>query len=244
MVENGLKPIYVFDGKPPALKSSELRKRAEKRKEAVAGHEEAKETGEQADIDKFSRRTVRVTSEHNEEVRKLLKLMGIPYIVAPCEAEATCAAIVKAGKAFAAGSEDMDTVTHGTPVLLRHLTFAEARKQPILEVHLEDALKGLEMDMPQFVDLCILLGCDYADSIKGIGPHRAVNLIKQHKNLETVLENLDKEKYNISPDWPYKEARKLFMEAEVADVSSLDFKWEQPDEEGLVAFMVKDKGFK
>ena len=221
-----------------------MKKRAQKRKEAVAGHEEAKETGEQEEIEKFSRRTVRVTPEHNEEVRKLLTLMGIPWIVAPCEAEATCAALVKAGKAFAAGTEDMDTITHGAPILLRHLTFAEARKQPILEIHLDEVLKGLEMDLPQFIDLCILLGCDYADSIKGIGPHRALALIKQHKNIETVLEHLDKEKYNIAEDWPYKEARKLFSEADVVDASKVELKWNSVDEEGLVQFMVKEKGFK
>ena len=50
---------------------------------------------------------------------------------------------------------------------------------------MDKVLEGLEMDMDQFIDLCILLGCDYCDSIKGIGPHRAVQLIKEHKNLET-----------------------------------------------------------
>jgi len=46
---------------------------------------------------------------------------------APCEAEAQCAALVKAGKVYAVGTEDMDALTFGASVLLRHLTFSEAR---------------------------------------------------------------------------------------------------------------------
>jgi len=48
-------------------------------------------------------------------------------IQAPCEAEAQCAALVKAGKVYAVGTEDMDALTFGSSVLLRHLTFSEAR---------------------------------------------------------------------------------------------------------------------
>lgn len=50
---------------------------------------------------------------------------------------------------YAAGSEDMDTLTFGTPVLLKHLTFSEAKKMPVHEVNLQKALEGLEMDMDQ-----------------------------------------------------------------------------------------------
>lgn len=68
---------------------------------------------------------------------------------APCEAEAQCAEMAKAGKVFAAASEDMDTLTFRAPILLRHLTFAEARKMPIDEIHLDKALEGLGMDHKQ-----------------------------------------------------------------------------------------------
>lgn len=94
LVENGIKPVYVFDGKPPDLKSGELNKRMEKREEAQKALEQATEAGVQADVEKFSRRLVKVTKQHTEEVRELLALMGIPYIDAPCEAEAQCAAMV------------------------------------------------------------------------------------------------------------------------------------------------------
>jgi flap endonuclease-1 len=81
----------------------------------------------------------------------------------------------------------MDTLTFRSPVLLRHLTFSEARKMPISEIYLERVLEGLELTMDQFIDLCILLGCDYCDSIKGIGPMRAMQLIKEYKNCKYAI---------------------------------------------------------
>lgn len=246
LVDNGIKPLYVFDGAPPKLKSGELAKRFQRKSEAQENHEEAKETGTAEDVEKFSRRTVRVTREHNEEARRLLKLMGIPYIIAPTEAEAQCAVLAKAGKVYAAASEDMDTLTFASPVLLRHLTFSEQRKEPIQEIHLAPVLEGLQMDMDQFIDLCILLGCDYVDPVKGIGPKVAFNLIKEHKTLENVVAAVEKSgKFTFPEDWPYKEARILFQEPDVrsADDPECEFKWDAPDLPGLIQFLVHEKGF-
>lgn len=149
MVDNGIKPLYVFDGAPPKLKSGELAKRSARKSEASEAHEEAKETGTAEDVEKFSRRTVRVTREHNAECKKLMKLMGVPYIDAPTEAEAQCAVLARAGKVYAAASEDMDTLCFETPILLRHLTFSEQRKEPIQEIDLKRAMEGLGMDRNQ-----------------------------------------------------------------------------------------------
>ena len=248
IVDNGIKPVYVFDGAPPKLKSGELAKRFQRKSEAQESHEEAKETGTAEEIEKFSRRTVRVTREHNEEARRLLKLMGVPYVVAPTEAEAQCAVLARAGKVYAAASEDMDTLTFNSPVLIRHLTFSEQRnkQEPVQEIFLDRALAGLEMDLNQFIDLCILLGCDYVDPVKGIGPKVALSLIKEHKTLENVVEHLEKGgKYTLPDDWPYKEARLLFQEPDVrkADEPECEFSWENPDVDGLVKFLVEEKGF-
>ncbi|OAL01251.1 flap endonuclease 1 [Phaeosphaeriaceae sp. SRC1lsM3a] len=247
MVDNGIKPLYVFDGAPPKLKSGELAKRFQRKSEAHAAAEEAKETGTAEDVEKFSRRTVRVTREHNEECQRLLKLMGIPYIIAPTEAEAQCATLARGGKVYAAASEDMDTLTFNAPILLRHLTFSEQRKEPILEIHLDKVLEGLNMEREQFIDLCILLGCDYLDPIKGIGPSTALKLIRDHKNLEGVVAHIqsDQKKLTIPDDWPFADARVLFLEPDVrpADAPECDFKWEAPDIDGLVKFLVEEKHF-
>ncbi|KAI5863916.1 DNA-repair protein rad2 [Durotheca rogersii] len=246
MVDNGIKPLYVFDGAPPKLKSGELARRFQRKAEAKEGLEEAKETGTAEDVEKFSRRTVKVTREHNAECQQLLKLMGIPYIIAPTEAEAQCAVLARAGKVYAAASEDMDTLCFNSPVLLRHLTFSEQRKEPIQEIYVDKVLEGLNMDRNQFVDLCILLGCDYVDPIPKIGPNTALKMIREHGTLEKVVEHIkNNPKFTLPEDWPFEDARALFFQPDVrqADDPLCDFKWDKPDTEGLVKFLVTDKGF-
>ncbi|KAF8272824.1 PIN domain-like protein [Lactarius quietus] len=262
IAENGIKPAYVFDGKPPELKAGVLAKRFERREEAKADGEEAKETGTAEDVERFSRRTVKVTREHNEECRRLLKLMGIPVVIAPSEAEAQCAELARGGKVFAAGSEDMDTLTFNAPILYRHLTFSEAKKEPISEINLKLALEGLQMEMSQFIDLCILLGCDYLEPIKGIGPKSALKLVREFGGLKGVVEHLrekqaekeeaaaDKEDgkkrkggVHVPDEWPWEEAKKIFAEPDVTPADQIQLEWETPDVEGLVEFLVKEKGF-
>ncbi|VVC40698.1 XPG-I domain,XPG/Rad2 endonuclease,PIN domain-like,Flap endonuclease 1,5'-3' exonuclease, C-terminal [Cinara cedri] len=243
LMENGIKPVYVFDGKPPQMKSSELEKRNDRRQEAQKALEKAEEDGNATEIDKFSKRLVKVTSTHTAECKELLKLMGVPYVEAPCEAEAQCAAMVKAGKVYATATEDMDALTFGSPVLLRHMTFSEARKMPIQEFQLETVLETMEMSRDEFIDLCILLGCDYCNSIKGVGPKRAIELMRQYKSLENIIENLDVKKYQIPENWPFKDARRLFIDPEITDPESLELKWVDPDEDGLVKYLCGDRGF-
>ncbi|CAA7265483.1 unnamed protein product [Cyclocybe aegerita] len=307
IVENGIKPAYVFDGKPPEMKKGVLSKRFEKREEAKAEGEEAKETGTAEDMDRFSRRTVKVTREHNEECRRLLKLMGIPVVIAPSEAEAQCAELARGGKVYAAGSEDMDTLTFKAPILFRHLTFSEAKKQPISEINLQVALDGLDMNMSQFVELCILLGCDYLEPIKGVGPKSALKLIKEHGSLKAVLKHLraksaskkaadseeeevseheehaptsdvemdsdaderspeekqaeaekkEKEKaaqkakakrkgkggIQVPEEWPWEDAKKIFEKPDVLPADEVELEWQNPDVDGLVQFLVTEKGF-
>lgn len=101
-------------------------------------------------------------------------------------------------------------------------------------------------DLSQFIDLCILLGCDYLDPIKGVGPSTALKLIRDHKNLEGVVKFFESSsKYTLPEDWPYKDARLLFLEPDVrsADDPECEFKWEAPDIDGLIKFLVEEKGF-
>jgi flap endonuclease-1 len=243
MLDNGLKPVFVFDGRPPTLKSGELARRRKKRVSAKEELSEAKEEGDKEAIAKLNKRTVAVTPKHSDEAKKLLRLMGVPVIEAPTEAEAQCTAMVKAGLCYAVASEDMDTLTLGAPILLRHLTYSEQRKAPILEFHLDKVLEGLGLSMDSFIDLCILLGCDYCDTIRGIGPKRAFQLIKQYGNIETVLKNIDKNKYQIPENFPFEDIRELFKNPEVLPPDKIELKWSEPNEEGLIQFLCREKGF-
>ena len=99
---------------------------------------------------------------------------------APCEAEAQCAGLVKAGKAYATATEDMDALTfgnssasamvvtktfQGTKFLLRGFN---NKKEPIYEISYDEMIKGFDMTHDEFVDLCILCGCDYTETVDGI----------------------------------------------------------------------------
>merc|ERR1712203_286227 len=147
LMENGIKPVYVFDGKPPELKLGELAARRAKREEATANLQAAVEAGDSEQVLKSTKATVKVTREQNEETKTLLRLMGVPVVEAPSEAEATCAALCRDGKVYASAPEDADCLTFGTSILVRNLMAAEAQKKTIYEVTLERALEQLNISM-------------------------------------------------------------------------------------------------
>ncbi|KAG0748912.1 hypothetical protein G6F57_002752 [Rhizopus arrhizus] len=234
MMHCGIKPVYVFDGNSPSLKSEQLAKRKALKEMAQIKAMEMKSLGK--DIRKYSKRTIKITREHTEECKRLLTIMGIPYLEALSEAEAQCAELAKEGKVFAAASEDMDTLVFKAPILLRHLTFSGSR---IHEIHLDKVLTGLGLDMIQvclqwtlemkqlndskFIDLCILLGCDYTKSIKGIGPKTAYKLIKKHGTIDELVNHVgERLKGNIPKDWNYAEARQLFVTPKVIPATKIN----------------------
>ncbi|KAL5570507.1 hypothetical protein UlMin_027082 [Ulmus minor] len=139
-------------------------------------------SGNKEDIEKFSKRTVKVTKQHNEDCQKNLRLMGalvIEYVVV---------------------SEDMDSLTFGDPRFLRHLMDPSSRKVPIMEFE----VAKLNLTIDQFIDLCIVSGCDYCDSIRGIGGQTALKLIHQHGSIENILESINKERcieMNLVLNW-------------------------------------------
>ena len=249
MLENGIEPIYVFDGKPPDLKSVELDKRKEIRKKAEADLKKATDDGNVEDQDKFTRRLTRVTPQHNEECQKLLTLMGVPFIVAPCEAEAQCAELAKKNKVFGVASEDADTLCFACPILLRNLHTPDSKKLEIKEISLSKILEDMKLTQEQFVDLCILLGCDYLQPIKGVGPSKAVELINKYGSLDAIVAAKEKDvnakglKFDFPENWNYKRAQELFLNHDVLPADELTFKWNDPDEQGLIQFLVSEKSF-
>jgi flap endonuclease-1 len=125
-----------------------------------------------------------------QDAIRLLQLMGFPVIEAKAEAEAQCVQLVKEKKARAVASDDMDCLTFGAETLVRGI---KTKKEPVTEICLADVLKELGLTMDQFIDFCILCGCDYCDAIENVGPVKAFNFIKEHKTIETVLEHIQRE---------------------------------------------------
>ena len=222
--------MWVFDGKAPDLKEMELKKRKEKK---IAAEEEMKEAMNEGDLvqaKKMAGRTIRITPKMSEDAKTLLRAMGVCVVEAPSEAEAQCAAIVQAGKAFATASEDMDTLTFGTTILLRG--FNSSSKKEVVQINLEKVLQGFGMNKDQFIDLCILCGCDYLDNIEGIGPVKAFKYMKECGCIEDVVETIEhenahgkrKQKYIISDFFKdkYSIVRDFFKNPDVTDPNEID----------------------
>merc|ERR1719160_1284414 len=122
-------------------------------------------------------------------------------------------------------------------MLVRNLMAAESQKKQIFEVNLKIALDQLGITMDQFIDFCILSGCDYCDTIRGVGPNTAIKQIMQHGSIEKVIENLDPEKSPVPGRFPYKEAREYFQVAESVDPKEVTFEFKEPDWDGLRNFL-------
>ena len=250
-MENGVKPIWVFDGKPPEMKSKELDKRKEQKEFAEEERKKAEEAGDLERAKQMAGRSIKITDEMMADAKKLIKLMGVPLIEAPSEAEAQACEIVKMGLAFGVASEDMDCLTFGTDFLLRGFN---SKKEPICQIELKQVLEGFEMNQEEFIDLCILCGCDYTHTIGGMGPVTAYKLVKECGDIEKVLNkvaemNLDetrKKKYVVPENFNYEQARKLFIEPDVVrDKQEIEkmIKFEKPYEEELKQWLIESKGF-
>ncbi|XP_061878298.1 probable flap endonuclease 1 homolog isoform X1 [Entelurus aequoreus] len=213
-LEHDIKPVFVFDGKPPGEKLAALQKRAE-----TAGWHSPNYTG--------------TASLQTNNAFHLLKLLGVPVIQAPGDAEAFCAWMVRQGTAEAVASEDMDTLPFGAHVLLRQLN--AKKDSDIVEYSLPKLLEVLQLNHAEFVDLCILLGCDYCDKIAGFGPKRALSLIQKHRTIENVVLHMNRETHLVPNNWKYKEARRVFLETSQSELPELT--WTEPDEDALVGFL-------
>ncbi|XP_028284428.1 probable flap endonuclease 1 homolog [Parambassis ranga] len=213
-LEHDIKPVYVFDGKPPVEKTAVLEKRAE-----AAGWNSSRRTGSASSLTK--------------DCAQLLAHLGVPVIQAPGDAEALCAQLVRNGTVYAVASEDMDTLPFGANVVIRQLN--AKTDSEITEYSLPKLLEKLQISHEELVDLCILLGCDYCDKIPGLGPKRALTLIQKHRTIENVVLHINRKTHPVPQFWKYREARKVFLEA--PQTSAPELIWTEPDEEALVGFL-------
>ncbi|CBZ56245.1 putative flap endonuclease-1 [Neospora caninum Liverpool] len=246
LLEQGIRPVYVFDGKPPELKSGELAKRREVRESAQVAAEKAREEGNAEELRKQIVRSVRVSQQHNDDIKRLLRLMGLPVVEAPCEAEAQCAELTKHKKVWATATEDADALTFGATRLIRNLTFSErtgssASASAILVIDLPTLLEELKFSQEQFIDFCILCGCDYCGTLKGVGAKTAYGLIREHGSVEKILEVVDPQK--IPEAFCFQEARAFFRNPDVTPADQIQLTWGEVDVEGLKTFLVKENQF-
>lgn len=195
LVENGIRPAYVFDGPPPKFKEKEIERRQEVKKEAESKWREALDYGRLEEAKKFAQATSRLTKEMVEEAKQLLSAMGIPCIQALSEGEAQAAFMAQKGVVYASASQDYDSLLFGSPKLLRNLSITGKRKVPRQdryvtvepeELNLEDTLSALGISREQLITLGILIGTDFNEGVKGVGPKTALKIVKEHTSLKAA----------------------------------------------------------
>jgi flap endonuclease-1 len=235
LIDKGIKPIYIFDGTSDILKKGTQDKRREVKEESQKQWDKALEEGRIEDARKYATRSSRMSREIIEGSKKLLELMGVPYIQAKGEGEAQASYMVEKGDAWAVGSQDYDCILFGAPRMVRNLTITGG-KANLEIINLENVLKDLEITREQLVDIAILVGTDFNMGVKGIGAKTGLKLIKENDNIFNVLEKQDIQ-LEVEPEI----LRNIFLKHEV--VSDYKLQWKSPDTEGVVAFLCGEHDF-
>ena len=192
MLENGIEPVFIFDGRPHDLKMETLAGRKERKVEAVEKWEAAVETGDMALAKKLGPQTAEYTRDMVAETKRLFDCLGLVWIEAPMEAEGAGAVRCANGEVAAVASQDWDTLLYGSPVMIRNLTSHGRKKFGRLltaeKVVLQELLDTHDITREQLVDLAIMIGTDFHPGIKGIGPKTGLKLIKEYGTMEAVSE--------------------------------------------------------
>lgn len=237
LLEENVKPIFVFDGPPNPFKLAEIQRRRALREEATKKMEEAQDAQEEGDIVKFAQASSKLNSDMIEESKNLLRAIGIPIIDAGQDGEAQAAYLVNKDLAWAVGSQDYDSLLFGGNRVVRNLSHNRTRKvkSTIVKVDLEfislqKTLEYNQLTRAQLVDIGILTGLDFFPGIEGIGAKTAVTLIKQHNDIETIVNNnIEVRKKRIELDLEMvKQVRKIFLEPHV-NTDFGEIRWNTPD---------------
>ncbi len=240
LMQQGISPIFVFDGKPPEMKAETIKERRNIREESKEKWETAKKEGDLAGAFRYAMSSTTLDSDVISSARTLIQLMGLPIVDAPSEGEAQAAYLVQKGDADYVVSQDYDTLLFGAPVLIRNLTISGKRRlhgrmvtvQPE-RILLADVLTTLGVTREELINIAILTGTDFHPGIKGIGAKTGLKKIKSGE-----FESIIREKV---PDFDPEPIRKIFLDPPVTDAYSLKTTPIDPDK--IMAFLCEEHGF-
>ncbi|RAP51332.1 MAG: flap endonuclease-1 [Methanosphaera sp. rholeuAM270] len=235
LISRQVKPIYVFDGKAPELKSKTQQERIEIKKESEKKYLEAKESGDLETARKYASRTVHLDKDIIESSKKLLELMGLPYVQAKTEGEAQASYMVSQNDAWAVVSQDYDCLQFGATRMLRNFKLSHSSRSMEV-ISLQKTLDDLKLTRKQMVDLAMLVGTDFNEGVYGIGAKKGLKLMQKYGSLEAALEKLGKT-IEVDPD----EIREIFLNPDV--VTDYDIRFKSPKTEKLLDFLCGDHDF-
>ncbi|MBI5635444.1 flap endonuclease-1 [Candidatus Micrarchaeota archaeon] len=245
LLEAGVKPVYVFDGKSSELKNKTKAKREELKQQAEEARKKAVEEGRVEEAAMLAQRTARLNSQMIEESKQLLSLMGLPFVEAPSEGEAQCAFMAKSGVASAAASQDMDALLFAAPVLLKNITISGKRKLPRKNVYvdvfpekfvLQENLDALGISQEKLIWIGLLCGTDFNEGVHGIGAKKGLKLVKELDSFDAILEKLGQ-----SMDW--RPVFDLFAQPNVKQVGKSDLEFKELRKDELIEFMHAQRDF-
>ena len=251
LLSEGLKLVYVFDGKPPEQKNKTHEKRSDIRDEAREKYNAARDREDIEAMGRYSRQLSILTDGMIQESKELLESMGIAVVQAPSEGESQAAYLVKTKKASAEGSQDYDSLLFGAPLLIQNLTLSSRRKTssgsyinvyPEL-IELERVLNHLQINLDQLICLGILVGTDYnPGGIKGIGPKKALEIVKKYKQPYLIFKSMENQidemiKEGRGFDW--QEVYQLFHRP---NVSNTEIHFPKLDKEKIIKILT-DRDF-
>jgi flap endonuclease-1 len=240
-----LRLVFVFDGRPPALKTAEIARRRQVRERYEAEADAARRAGDLAQAYSKSTMTSRLTREMVADAQELLRLMGIPIVQAPSEAEAQAAHMARRGDVWAAASKDYDALLFGASRLVRFLTISgreflpsTGTSRPIVpeSIDLQAMLSALAITREQLVDVGLLVGTDFHAGIKGIGPKKAVALVKRFGTIDRMPAEI-REAFGSQLD----RLRQIYLEPDVRDDYRIDI--HRCDVDGVVRFLCDEHAF-
>ncbi len=245
ITEFSMQLVFVFDGPPNPLKRKTLRARRIAREKAESEYSQAVSAGDYSRAWSKAVMTGRVTRDILEDSKRLLSLMGIDWLDAPEEAEAQASQMARKGIVWAVGSKDYDCLLYGAPILARYLSIAGQEFLPAQRrtrrlvpelIKLPENLRKLGISREQLVDLAILVGTDFNEGVKGIGPKKALALIRKYGSLEQLPEPT---KSQLPQE--LDEIRSVFLRPNVHDPFSPHRSTLDP--QGMVQFLVSERAF-
>jgi len=240
-----MKPVFVFDGRPNPLKRGTLEMRREATKKAEIEYSDAVSKKDHAKAWSKAVMTGHLTGSILDDAKRLLMLMGIPWLEALEDAEAQASYMAAKGDVWAVGSKDYDCLLYGAPVLARYLTLtgrewlpAQRRSRPLIPelIKLSENLALLGISREQLVDLAILIGTDFNQGVKGIGPKKALKLVHEYGSIQQIPEEI---RSKLTED--LSTVRRIFLKPRVLEKYSL--RRSPPDRAGLVEFLSVERGF-
>ncbi len=245
IADYGMSLVFVFDGTPPQLKRAEVEKRREIRERFEEEYRVAVAAGDYKAAMSKAVMTGRLTGEGIADAKRLLDLLGIPWVQAPSEGEAQAAYMAVRGDVWASNSQDYDSLLFGAPRLVRYITIqgeewlpskGRARKLQPEIIELEQFLDALKLTRAQLIDLGILVGTDFNKGIRGIGPKTALKLLRRYGHIEDLPPEI---RDSVTPD--VDAIRELYLNPPATDKYSLEEKPAQ--EEELIRFLCDERSF-